>query len=561
MKKSALPACFAILLCLGIFIFHDYGISWDENTQRNTGIVFLNHVQKTLHCEFVKLPANVPELKDYQDREFGGVFEVFLFSLERMLNLQDYREVYLFRHFLNFIFFCLGAMALASIIRKRFESWYLPLIGFLLFITHPRIFAESFYNSKDMIVMVFFVFSFYFYLRFVQEGKYRFIIFLALFSAITFNIRPIGLLIPFLAWVILGPQLFMHSLPRTNRKKTLISLLILTASFLFFTWLTNPYLWSDPFGRAYATISKFLQYDVSHTAGHVLFLGRFIPTNQLPWYYLPLWIGITTPVVHLFLFLAGILILVIKLPVRNSPGFTSFNTSMDLFIFGWMLIPVVIAVSFHSTMYDGWRHFYFLWPAFIYAAIAGAKSLIHYLNRRILPRFWGILSLIGVLVVFETMTVIDMIRSHPYQYCYFNPLAPAPSRNFELDYWGLSYHDALVYLTHTDRSDTLRIKVLNLPGYLNAFILPPADRKRLYFDYSLRENYSARIESYFPFKAEPSIMVKQEKPTYYLSNFRDTGSPDEIYNYWHHLSPYSNQVYSIKAEEMEIMGIYRLPVK
>ena len=44
-KKIFLPVLFLIMLVTGIMVFRDYGISWDENTQRNSGIVFFNHIQ------------------------------------------------------------------------------------------------------------------------------------------------------------------------------------------------------------------------------------------------------------------------------------------------------------------------------------------------------------------------------------------------------------------------------------------------------------------------------------------------------------------------------------
>jgi hypothetical protein len=224
------------------------------------------------------------------------------------------------------------------------------------------------------------------------------------------------------------------------------------------------------------------------------------------------------------------------------------------------VLPLAAAILFHSTLYDGWRHFYFLWPAMVYVSIYAIRSCMDYFDRHgvIWIRKAGtpmIFLIIGSTVIWNMST---LIRHHPHQYCYFNAIAPDPARNFELDYWGLSYRDALENLVRSDPSDTLAVRVLNLPGYLNAFLLKPEDRRRVWFDATLRENYSTRVDSYFPFAAKPGELQPGEKPEYYLSNFRDTSTPDELTRYRNHEYPYINQVYSLKYGQMEIMGIYKL---
>jgi hypothetical protein len=324
--------------------------------------------------------------------------------------------------------------------------------------------------------------------------------------------------------------------------------------------MLNPYLWIDPFVKIYAIIVKFLKYDVSHTAGNLLFIGKYIPTNQVPWYYLPVWIGITTPVVYLLLFLTGIFFAAGNIVCRNHQIPEHRHDLQDLFVAGWILVPVAAAILFHSTLYDGWRHFYFLWPAMVYFAIHGLNVLFNRFETG--PEKWVnklskilLILIIGIALIANTLS---LVRHHPHQYCYFNTIAPDPSKNFELDYWGLSYRDALEELVRTDHSDTLAVNVLNLPGYLNAFMLKPVDRKRIWFAASIRENYSMRIDAFYPFPGKPNELQPGRKPTYYISNFRDTGSPDELNRYRKHEFPYINQVYSLKYGEMEIMGIYRL---
>ena len=39
---------FIILILIGLFVFADYGVSWDEPTERNTGMVNLNYIANAL---------------------------------------------------------------------------------------------------------------------------------------------------------------------------------------------------------------------------------------------------------------------------------------------------------------------------------------------------------------------------------------------------------------------------------------------------------------------------------------------------------------------------------
>jgi len=552
---------FILLVFLaGIFGYKNYGISWDENTQRNSGVVFVNHIQQKLNLGWIHIPPNVPALEDYRDKEFGAAFEIFLFVSERFLGLSDYRDIFLFRHLVNFLLFWIGIIVFAFILKKTFKDDRLVLIGCIILVLQPRIFADAFYNSKDIPLMVSFIISLYFFIRLHQRGNFRDLICLALFAALTFNIRPIGIIIPLIAFLILLPVALYGKGKAPGHKRWLAIWITLPVLFMILVWLTNPYLWDDPFLKSYAIIRKFLNYDVSHTAGNMIFLGHYIPTFRPPWYYLPLWIGITTPVLYLVLFVAGLIILIAKSRSASMNHFHETRSATTLFILGWLVLPLTVAVLFRSTLYDGWRHFYFIWPAMVYIALIGTESLLkQQLNRG--TGYWKKLVRTFFLVfVFSFLSVTgwNLYHWHPHQYCYFNCISPAPSANFELDYWGVSYRDALEYLVKTDQSGQIRIRTLNLPGYLNAFLLDPETRKRLFFHYSLRENFSTRIDSYFPCGAAPQIMKPGEEAIYYISNFRDTSSPEEIRRYHAHEFPYNRKIYSLEVDKLEIMGVYRI---
>jgi len=548
-----------LMLVAGFLGCRDYGISWDENTQRNSGIVFFNHFQQKLNIHLISIPATVPNLKDYQDKEFGAVFEVFIFGLERLFGFSDYKNVFLFRHFVNFVFFWFGIIVFSSIIRKRFTNDYFPIIGCLILFLHPRIFAESFYNSKDIILMVFFIFSFRMFILYNETWKIRNAFSLGLAGALTFNIRPVGILIPLLTGLILLPAAIRYLL-KENKWNRIISLFASVFFFFVLVWLTNSYLWDDPLGKPIQVITKFLKYDVSHTAGNVLFLGNYMPTTDLPWFYLLLWIGITTPIVYLIYFITGFVIVLKRTVLWQRINIMDPATRINFYILGWLIIPVGSAIFFGSTLYDGWRHFYFLWPGIVFFALTGFDITMSFGTEKLPVKIIKLIRFISLLLIIGAVSVNGLYnyRWKAHQYCYFNVLTPAPATNFELDYWGLSYNDALEFLVNNETSDTLRLQVLNLPGYLNSFLLDPRERQRLWYHHSLRENFGTRIESFYPFGSEPRFMRPGESAKYYISNFRDTSSPEELWKYRYGEPPYINQEFSLSVDGLEIIGIYRM---
>ena len=104
--KWLLPIFFGTYLLLGLLIFDDYGISWDEHLERNHGLVSLDYVNQKLGHPFGKDRFSEKyELLSYRDRDHGHTFSIITFLIERWLNLTDVRQQYLMRHLLTFLLF------------------------------------------------------------------------------------------------------------------------------------------------------------------------------------------------------------------------------------------------------------------------------------------------------------------------------------------------------------------------------------------------------------------------------------------------------------------------
>src|SRR5262249_34061928 len=141
----------------------------------------------------------------------------------------------------------------------------------------------------------------------------------------------------------------------------------LPAAFLFVVamWV---WLWGNPVGHfleAFASMARF-RYQ-----GDTLYLGHAVPSDALPWHYAPVWIAITTPPLYLVLFVVGAAAILWRLATRGLALWEGDEELQDLFFLGLVVLPIAAVIVLHSVLYGGWRHLYFIYPAFLMIAVRG----------------------------------------------------------------------------------------------------------------------------------------------------------------------------------------------
>jgi hypothetical protein len=209
----------------------------------------------------------------------------------------------------------------------------------------------------------------------------------------------------------------------------------------------------------------------------VLYMGRFVPSTELPWHYVLVWISITTPFLYVALFVVGAFNTVRQIASRKEALWKNDEELQDAIFFALFVAPIAAVVLLHSVIYDGWRHLYFIYPAFLLVAINGWVSLwgkdLVWTTRK---------SLLAVVTAISVIhTAMWMWNAHPFQNVYFNALAGNHLRSrYELDYWGLANRKALEYIVKNDHSELIYVE----PGSFmrldwSFYMLDAADRKRL----------------------------------------------------------------------------------
>jgi len=515
---------FGLLLVVGLVLVGDYGISLDESQQRNVGLVSLKYVCERLFPGFIASHENFaivnPPLHEFVDRDYGVAFEMTVVYIEQAFRITGWDKVFLFRHICTFLVCFGGVIALYQLARRRFGDWRLGLLGAGLLVVSPRMFAESFYNDKDMVFMAVFVIATNTAVALVARPTWQRVGWHALACACCIDVRVMGILLPLATLFMLGLQASRGAYRGQQLGAKIAVYLVLFLAIMLALW---PYLWEAPlrnFGQAFENMSKF-RWD-----GEVLYQGNLILATSLPWHYAPVWIGITTPVLYLVGFLVGAALILWQLARRGWRLYATEAEWQDLFFLGLTLAPVVAVIVFGSVLYDGWRQLYFLYPSLLLVALRGLVALGQWpLARRAWPRWWPRLSY-GVLAATLLATAGQMVAMHPLQNTYFNVL---PGRHleerFEIDYWVLSYRQALEWIARHDSRAHIAV-VTQLPGALNItrLAMPDYDRDRL------------------------EVVTDGSKADYFITTYR-----------WHPQPYYElpNEMTSIRCGGQRILSIFR----
>jgi hypothetical protein len=482
----AVIAVFIALFATGIFVFKDYGISWDEPLQRKYGQDLYNYITK----QDAKLLKN-------KDRYYGPTVELALITAEKISNPQTLKETYELRHLITFLLYFQGTVFFYLLCLHIFESKKYALLGTVMLIASPRIFAHSFYNSKDLPFMSLFITSTYFSLKFMKTPNWKNGAVAGLATALLVTTRIMGVLLP--AITVTGMVLKKSSLD----KKTLTSVAIFATTTLLATYALWPILWQHPvenFKEAFVQMSKYPQKT------GMFYYGEKVSSVDLPWHYVPGNIAATTPLMYTVLFLVGIL--------YAARGSIRKPSAKLLTIVGWFFIPLAAVILLKSVLYDSWRQLFFIYPPFIILAVYGLKSVGARRLKQLLTLALGINM---------AYVLIFMVKWHPHQNIYFSTVAGNDiEKHWELDYWGLSYKQALEYIEETyPEMETIKVSAKNFPGENNVNML---------------ENSEKFVVVGSPGEAD-----------FYLTNYR--GTAEKTFGDF-------TEVHSIKVNGYKIVGVY-----
>lgn len=489
-------AFFAIFLGIGLTIYQDYGVSWDGPAQRKIGGSNVRYIcEQTPICEPDDFLNQFPPLPKLKDRDYSPIHEIVLMTTEWQLGLTDPYDVYSMRHLLNFLFFFVGTIAFYRFVADATGDNLYGLVGAALLVLTPRIFAHAFFNTKDLAFLSGILICLYTMNRFLRNSTYKNAIVHGIATGIAIDLRIMGVVIVCCTLGAILVNTLKSFKTARERLPTGIAYLIvaLATTVAFF-----PHLWKKP-GANFVEIFEAMSH--FRWLVNVKFMNELIPTNQLPWYYSPIWIGISTPISYLSLILAGAGIAIYTLLKQKFELWNNHQQMMTAICLALFLGPILTVILLDSVLYDGWRQLFFVYPAAIFLAVVAVKSIVAWGKNRGARTGTVIGATMAIIFLQNAYTMVDI---HPHQNAYFNIFAGnQPSWSYDNDYWGISNKQALEAILAEDPSPKISVAGHNSgPMETASYMIPKTERKRL------------------------TIVRSDESPDYILTNYRYDNSGD-----------------------------------
>lgn len=461
-----------ILVLLGVAVHGDFGISYDEPDYYRYGdMVTADLASGTHHAEeFSNL------------RYYGPVLPV-LHSWVRDLIDPAPQAAYPLAHLVNYLIFVAGAVAFYALARRQLNSWKWALGATCALALSPRVFSHAFVNPKDAPFLALFVINVWLLVTYLQTRKPALIPLLGVATALIVDVRAPGLVVaPMVAAALAADAWFA---PRGRRLRQFAApVAAYTAVAAPLTVAMWPFLWPDPLGRFTEALALMASFVGGPTT--TAYMGRLVSVSELPWHYLPVWIGITTPPAYLALAAVGI---ASKLSHNPVPAFRNRSAERHWYLYAaWLLGPLGFAVVSGANLYDEWRQLLFVYPALILFAAGGAQLLYRQASRHG-PA--ARMALSGTLAIIGLTVAATMAALHPYQALYFNTLTrggDGAEGSYELDYWGISYPAGLRFLLTEIPEGPIRVHVCSHPGLSNSYLLE--ERTRLEYTDAAEAEFS-----------------------------------------------------------------------
>jgi len=522
-KKLAVFFFFFSYFVIDLAILRDYGSAWDDIPLRNNAIYEMNLFITNKLWNYI------------------NTFQALLVGLEYGLNLKDPQKMLLIRHTAIFLLFFASSVVFYLLCARHFKNRLFGLLGAVFLVVCPRIFAASFYNPKDIPFLSFFIFAVYTLILYLDRKTFPLMVAHVLTTVILINMHLSGAFILLLTLIFMCRDLRRKSTTFSEAGLFLAYLLLVS----FITAFFCPYIFKNPAAlfsnqvHAQLTVAgaeHFIYNDA------MLFLGKHLDPSITPWNYNLVWMAVTIPVAYLVLFVIGLFFLFRDIIL--SPRQFFMNRTEDIIFLSWFFVPLIVPVILRSALYDGWRHHFFIYPAFILIALTGVKGLLEFVSSRPsgAQRSSALNFLVFIIALSIAVSLSAMMRYHPYQNVYFNCLIggiKGAEQKFDLDYWGLSYTKGFEFIAADNAEPHVVVGVENYAARSAHYLLQKKDRKRLF------------LVNMPPDKEYILYNGKHVYPTkakYYITNHRWQKEEDKHYQ----------KAFSVAVDGVSIMTVYYL---
>jgi len=395
----------ATLVSLGIMCIimlwasKDFGITGDEITQNTYGEKVYDY-----YASFGK-DKSCFEYKNNVLYYYGGFFDLMCVTINKFSPFDPFDT----RHFIIAVFgFLLIVVSVA--LAKQYRGWGAGFLTAWFLFLSPRFFGESMNNPKDVPFALGMVMGIYFICRFIRafpKPTFKDTLWLTLSIGYAINIRIGGLLlIPFLGVGIALEYFFNwkneYKLGGAEVRKYVIRTAIACIAGYALGLVFWPYGLEGPVDHPFKALGEMSSFS---TGIRMLFDDNNIMSSAVPWYYIPKWLCISSPIIILLGIFASPALFFLKK--------YKFHTLFFLFFVG--LFPLLYVIYKKSPLYDGWRHLFFIYPVLV---VISALTFCTFMDM--IKVKGGKYALAAVITIGLLLPARWSIANHPNEIVYFN---------------------------------------------------------------------------------------------------------------------------------------------
>lgn len=479
MKRDKGILFLAGILLIGFLTLFPYGAYLDQESEQS---ILYGNIKEYLMCLTKDTPHLVQDLTDYgvveisinNDRDHGMAIYYPAFVVW-YINQSSLCAGNIFWHAYTFLLVFWGMCSLFLLCRELFRDGRLSAFIVLLFFLTPRMFAESHYNNKDMVLLSLVFTLFYWGRRLMADKSVKSLCMLAFAGALAANLKIIGIWIfGMVGLYVLIYFIVTKQLDRKLLGKAFGCIMLWAGLFVLLT----PACWSD--------MADFFRYFFLNTVDYVrwheyvLFDGRLIHKEYtgMPRKYLPTLMLFTIPVGILLLSALGCIMAAVDFFRKKGRCLEDTGYVLLMIVVG--AVPMVYATLMATPLYNGWRHFYFGYASVI---AGGAGYGAFFLWRAAKSRGKERYAKAGA-AFYVALLAAGIALNYPQEHSYFNLLAGKNvAERYELDYWDMSVKQAYESVLEHAEDGEISVGALNLPTrwglHRNLEILPKGQQKRL----------------------------------------------------------------------------------
>jgi hypothetical protein len=442
----ALAGLGAASIALACWSLTEGGIGWDSRGDTIAALVTRSvDPSEALARAYDDVPAT-SEFYGVLPQQLADVLHTAVTGSTAPLG-PDEPSTYLYQGAVNILLAVLAVTALAVAIGVAFRSVLAAAFAWSLTLATPLWLGMSHVDFKDMPVAAgLTLVTAGLILAFVLEPPRRATVAGAVLAgaggAVAVATRPASLLL--LAGLVGGTAVAVLAWALARRRPRAAVPVAVAAGVapvcgLAVTWATNPIARIGGLGwlRDSIDVARDYPWDV----GPIRTAGQNLRSVDLPWWYVPAWLGAQLPLLTLAAVAGGIVLLAVLLVRRRRTLDPASAIPAVPIALQAVALPVLIVAS-GAVLYDGIRHLLFMLPALI--ALAAVALAV--LDRRAgAARPWLALALPLGAVAIVAASLVSAARWAPYSYAYLNPVAGRDKehRAWELDYWGVSAREGL----------------------------------------------------------------------------------------------------------------------